>query len=57
MAEFQTRGSAAGDPWSAGPPRPAGLYGELPPLPAPFAANGRLSALTRKPRRNPKPAD
>lgn len=55
MSEFQTRGHAADAAWSARPSRPAGLYGELPPLPAELPPT--LSALSRKPQRKINQAD
>lgn len=54
MVEFQTRGLAADDAWGVRPTRPAGLYGELPPLPAQFPVT---SALTRKTWRKISPSD
>lgn len=55
MSEFQTRGHAADAAWSARPSRPAGLYGELPPLPAELPRT--LSALNRRSARKVNPAD
>lgn len=55
MSEYQARGHAADAAWSARPSRPAGLYGELPALPAELPRT--LSALTRKSARKANPAD
>lgn len=59
MAEYQTRGHAADAAWWARPSRPAGLYGELPALPAelPTELPRTLSALARKSARKVKQAD
>ena len=53
MAEFQTRGSPRGSDWMFRQSRPAGLYGELPPMPTGIPADRPYPALTRKPRRAP----
>lgn len=50
MAEFQTRGSSPGGEGMFPQSRPAGLYGELPPVAAGRADDGRYPALARKPR-------
>ena len=55
MYGFQTRGHAADAAWPARPSRPAGLYGELPAVPAELPRT--FSALTRKPARKVKQAD
>lgn len=48
-------GLIVGDTWRVAPTRPAGLYGELPPLPSQYPAP--LSARARKPRRAASAAD
>lgn len=59
MSEFQTRGHAADAAWLARPSRPAGLYGELPALPAerPTELPRTLAALNRRSARKANPAD
>ena len=54
MVEIQTRGFAAEDTWSLRPTKPAGLYGELPPLPVYLPVT---SAVSRKTWRKTSPSD
>lgn len=49
MAEIQSQSLRAGDNWRDGPPRAAGLYGELPSLPVPTGTSV-LAIERRKPR-------
>lgn len=53
--DIQTRNPMPGSSGTSGMSRPAGLYGELPPLPVPPSA--RTAAATRKPVRRAIPAD
>lgn len=57
MADFQTRGPGAGDAFRLAPSRPAGLYGELPPLPLEFLADRPGPALTPRSRHRIQRAD
>jgi hypothetical protein len=49
MPAIHLQNQRAGDSWNAAPPRAAGLYGELQPLPLPIAAP-LSSAMVRKTR-------
>lgn len=54
MMDIPTRRPVLGDGWRTGSSRSAGLYGELPPLPAYLPANRALAA---KPPRKPAALD
>lgn len=56
MAGSQMRGSTIDADRVTRQSRPAGLYGELPPLPVSFPADRRHPAVSRKPRRTADPA-
>lgn len=49
MAEIQSRNQRTGDSWNSAPPRAAGLYGELQPLPLQVPPP-LSSAMTLEPR-------
>lgn len=53
--DIQTRNPMPGSNGTSGMSRPAGLYGELPPLPMPSSA--RAAEASRKPVRRAIPAD